>query len=243
PGQIVQVDGIHPVRQARGVQRRQQRQQTGLLIGELCGQGDVRAHRGGQQLTAVDHRIVPSLRRRQLLHDLALGTQQPGAAVLDHRQGCTALRHIDQQSVRQLPPDADVLNVDVGQLLRDAAGGLVLVQQKEVVAQLDTAGLDHVLFGVPLSPRDLDGVHPEEQRQGHHHGRADHQHGQQLIEEAEVSPPAPPVGMSASGHVVSPTRFLSLPRAPRPPPEPAGPGPGLRSPGRCGRSGRHGSPP
>ena len=86
---------------------------------------------------------------------------------------------------------SDVLNVDVGQLLRDAAGGLVLVQQKEVVAQLDTAGLDHVLFGVPLSPRDLDGVHPEEQRQGHHHGRADHQHGQQLIEEAEVSPPAP----------------------------------------------------
>ena len=136
----------------RLLQRRQQLQQA-LALGLIVRvQRDLRAHGGGQQHGSRQWWDTPP-RWFRLLHDLSRRAHQPHDAVLLPGQRVAALLHLDQQGIRQLPLDAGVFDLNIGQGIGNVPDHLILVQQKEIVAVRYAAGLDGSPPPYTASPR------------------------------------------------------------------------------------------
>ena len=142
-----------------------------------------------------------------------------------------ALGDLDAQGVGQLAADADGLHI--GQLVGDGGGGLVLVQQEQVPALADAAGLEHLLLGIAGGAGDENLVRLEKQGQGRHNGAAYHHEGEQSIKKRKVALPFP-AAASVSAGLGHRKRLPLCSLCVCGPPEGPGPRAGRCSPGGCG---------
>ena len=105
-----------------------------------------------------------------------------------------ALGDLNMQGVGQLAADTDGLHI--GQLLGNGCGGLVLVQQEQVPALADAAGLKHLLLGIAGGAGDKNLLRLEKQGQGRHNGAADQNKRKKSIEKRKAALPLPAAAAS-----------------------------------------------